>query len=95
MSLASDELVSANGWQEFEKADNTKTNQDYLDFTHKVARVFNSTEGKEILDIMVSKYLLCDIAQPNDTQIQIGIRQGRASLVKQILGQIEISNNTK
>lgn len=95
MSLANEYLTQARGWNEFEIADKSKPNQEYLNFSHKVAKIFSSSEGKEVLSAMVQRYLLCDIVQPNDSQFSAGIKQGRASVVKQILANIEISNNTK
>ncbi len=97
MSLASDKLVSANGWQEFDVVDNTKdkNNQAHLDFAHSVASTFKTTQGKEVLNAMIQRYLLVDIVSAGDTQFAAGIKQGRASVIKSILSQIEISDNSK
>lgn len=95
MELARETLINAQGWSKFQEADNKKSNQEHLDFAHFVAKTFSTKEGKKVLDAMVNKYLLCSIVQPNDTQFSAGIKEGRASVVRQILSQIEISNNTK
>lgn len=94
MDLANEYMISASGWTQFDEAPKDQGNAEYLEFAHKVARVFGTPEGKEVLDAMVKKYLLTDIANATDTQVGIGIKQGRASVVKQILAQIEISNKT-
>lgn len=90
MSLASETLVQANGWSDI--ADNNEINQDRLQFSHKIAKIFGTIEGKEVLDAMVKKYLLATIANDTDTQIAIGRKQGRCDVVKYILSEIEISN---
>lgn len=96
MSLANEYLISAEGWQQFDVAPTEDDNkQKRLDFSHKVAKVFGSPEGKEVLNTMVQMYLLNDIVSPNDTQFAAGIKQGKASLVKQIMAQIELSNNVR
>ena len=77
------------------QADNKKINQEYLEFAHTVARTFKTPDGKKLLDALVQKYLLTDIVKADDTQFASGIKQGRADVVKQILSQIEISNNSK
>ena len=95
MGLADETIISANGWEQFETANKGKSNQEHLDFAHKIAKTFGTSEGQEVLEMLVKRYLLADIVQPNDTQFSAGIKQGRASVVKQILANIEISNNTK
>ena len=94
--LANEYIVKAEGWSEFDLADQEDgRNQERLDVSHKIAKLFTSKAGKEVLDLMVRQYLLADIALPNDTQIAVGIKQGKASVVKEILAHIEISNNAK
>lgn len=94
--IADETLISAEGWSQFDTHQpKEKEKQEHIDFSHKVAKVFKSREGKEVLSLMVKRYLLNDIAQDNDTQIGIGRKQGRADVVKQILAHIEISNNAK
>lgn len=94
MSLAGDEVISANGWSSLEQADNKKPNQEHLNFTHKVAGLFSSTEGQQVLKAMVDKYLITSFTNDNEPNSLIR-KQGRADVVKYILSQIEISNNTK
>lgn len=95
MELARETLINAQGWSQFDQADNKKQSQEHLELAHTIARTFKTPDGKKVLDVLVKRYLLNDIVTPNDTAFAVGIRQGRADLVKQILGQIEISNNSK
>lgn len=95
MELARETLINAQGWSKFDESDNKKTNQEHLEFTHCVARTFGTKDGQKVLAAMVDKYMLCDIASNTDTQIGIGRKQGRVDVVKYILSQIELSNNTK
>ena len=95
MGLADEYLVKAEGWEQFEQPSKDKKAQGQLDFSHKIAKIFSGDEGKEVLSILVRRYLLNDIAQANDTQISIGRKQGHADIIKQFLAHIEISNNSK
>ena len=95
MSIANEYLVTAEGWQQFDVPEKDKSNQERLNFSHKVAKLFSSTEGNEVLQALIARYLLGDIVTPSETQFGAGIKQGRADVVKQILAHIEISNNTK
>lgn len=62
-----------------------------MEFARRVERVFSTEDGKEVLDAMVRRYLMVDIVCANDTQFASGIKQGRASVIKAILGQLELS----
>lgn len=94
MSLANEYLTQARGWNEFEIADTSKPNQEHLDFSHKVAKIFSSSEGKEVLIALVQRYLIGSFTNDNEPNSLLR-KQGRADVIKQILAQIEISNNTK
>ena len=93
--LANEQITRAEGWSQFDITPTEDNAQKHLDISHKVAGVFSTTEGKEILNLFVSRYLLNDIVTPHDTQFAVGIKQGRADVVKQILAHIEISNNAE
>ncbi len=62
-----------------------------MEFARRVERVFSTEDGKEVLEAMMRKYLMVDIVVAQDTQFSAGIKQGRASVIKAILGQIELS----
>lgn len=51
---------------------------------------FTSDAGKLVLNRLIAMTLLSPIARASDTEIGVGIREGRADLVRQILQQIEI-----
>lgn len=93
--LADEYMVKAEGWSQFEQAENDSPADERLELSHKIAKLFNSKPGKEVLDIMVRQYLLSDIVQAHSTQFGAGIKQGQANVIKNILAHIEISNNTK
>ena len=96
MSVANEAIINANGWsKQFDVADNAEEGEKHLNFAHDVAITFKSPQGQKVLESMVKSYLLNDIVQPNDTQFSVGIKQGKASVVKYILAQIELSNNAK
>ena len=93
--LANEYIAKAEGFSQFDMADNSTPSDDRLEKSHKIAKLFGSKAGREVLDIFIRDYLLADIVQEHSTQFSAGIRQGKASVVKQILAHIEISNNTK
>jgi len=95
MELARETLINAQGWNKFNEANNAKVNQEHIDFAHTVNAAFRTADGKKILNAMVERYLLCDIASNADTQIAIGRKQGRADVVKYILSQIELSEKNR
>jgi len=97
MTVAQEHIISAVGWSKFDEVtedDVVLNNNDRLEFSHKVAKLFSSKLGKDILIVMVQQYLLSDVAHAHDTMVGIGIRQGRSDVVKQILAHIEISKNS-
>lgn len=79
------------GWQDLDVNDNKETFDERMEFARRVERVFSTEDGKEVLEAMVKRYLMIDVVVANDTQFSAGIKQGRASVVKAILGQIELS----
>lgn len=57
-------------------------------------RVFAQNEdGKQVLQDMIQKTILRATVQPNSTQFEAGIREGRADMVRQILQNIEIAES--
>lgn len=96
MSLASDTLITAKGWNPQEPfGDKKQDTDDYFKFADDVAITFGTPNGKRVLESMVNKYLLNDIVSPYDTQFASGIKQGQANVIKAIMSQIEISNNKR
>jgi len=93
--LANESLLKTKGWQQFDVVEKDEDNQEHLNFAHDVATTFNSVQGRKVLNALVKRYLMADIVRPGDTQFAAGIRQGQASVVKSILAQIELSDNTK
>lgn len=88
--LANETIVNASGWASLDVKDNDEANQDRLDFSHKVARVFGTSEGKEVLDALVKSYLVVGYSS-NDTH-QTYREIGRGDVVRKILAEIEISS---
>jgi len=92
--LAGEHLIQAEGWKQFDAAKPEEENQDRLEFSHKVTKLFNSRDGKVVLKAMIEKYMVSSFTNDNDPYSIIR-KQGRADVIKDILTQIEISNNTK
>lgn len=60
------------------------------------ALVFNNEAGKKLLDKWQEEYVHTWIAQPNATQIGVGIKQGQANFVMDIKNRLkEIEKGVK
>lgn len=55
------------------------------------AKVFSTPEGQEVLDYMIKMELTGSIAEQGDNLLDIGVKQGRADLVKDIINKIDTS----
>lgn len=53
------------------------------------ALVFNSEAGRKLVKIWQEKYVHTWIAEPNATQIGVGIKQGQANFVMDIVKRLE------
>ena len=53
------------------------------------ALVFNNEAGKKLLDKWTEQYVYVWIAHPNDTQISIGLKQGQANFVMDIINRLK------
>lgn len=53
------------------------------------AFVFNTEAGKKLLDKWLEEYVHTWIAQPNATQIGVGIKQGQANFVMDIKNRLK------
>jgi len=53
------------------------------------ALVFNNEAGRKLLDKWLSTYVHTWIAQPHDTQIGIGVKQGQANFVMDIINRLK------
>lgn len=53
------------------------------------ALVFNSEAGQKLLDKWVESYVHTWIAKPNATQIGVGIKQGQANFVMDIVNRLK------
>jgi len=96
MSLASEYVVKAEGWTEFDVVDNKdKNNQQHMDFAHDVASVFSTTQGQKVLNAMVQKYMISSVPTATDTVNGVLLKEGSARVIRYILSQIELSDNTK
>ena len=53
------------------------------------ALVFNNEHGRKLLDKWLNTYVHTWIAHPNDTQIGIGVKQGQANFVMDIITRLK------
>ncbi len=92
------EIVGLNGWSslDFDDDDIKKTQDNQqelcLAIASKYHQVFKQNSiGREILNEMIKVTIMRATVHPNDSQFAVGIREGRADMVRQILQQIEIA----
>lgn len=63
-----------------------------LDHATIFRQVFGTENGQYVLKSLIFKYLRTRIVQPHDDQFSVGIRQGHADVVQDILFLIEFAN---
>lgn len=68
-----------------------KANLDFINSTYH--RVFNTDDGKFVLEHLVKMHLIGSIAEQGDNLLDIGVKQGSANLVKEIVQRIEIAKD--
>lgn len=64
-------------------------NAELLEINDAYYRLFTSDDGKFVLDHLARTQLTGAIAMQGDTYLDIGEKQGRANLVKEIIQRIE------
>lgn len=57
------------------------------------ARLFNTDDGKFVLDHMVKMNLAVPVATQGDDLLDIGVKQGRANLVNEIIQRMEANRH--
>ena len=63
------------------------------DINSAYGRIFSSNDGKYVLEHMVKMHLVGSIAVQGDTLLDIGVKQGMANHVKEIIQRMEKANN--
>ena len=77
-------------WESFwEEADNIDIDKKAEEIDKIFLDVFSKPEGERMLEYLKERYLDNDIAYPHDDLIQIGIRQGKATLIRDIIRAIQ------
>ena len=62
--------------------------QEIEDINAAYARLFSTEDGKFVLDHMVKYNLAVPIATQGDNLLDIGVKQGRANLVNEIIQRV-------
>lgn len=58
------------------------------------SRVFSTQDGQAVLEHLVKTNLAVPIAQKGSDLLDIGVMQGRANLVNEIIQRMELSRNS-
>lgn len=64
--------------------------QEVQEINQAYARLFSTEDGKFVLDHLVKYNLAVPIATQGDNLLDIGVKQGRANLVNEIIQRIEV-----
>lgn len=92
-----DDLLKRAGWSPLDLSDTSKLTTEQrsamLELASCYRRVFESDDGKRILEQMVRATILQPTVHPTATQFEAGIREGRADLVRGILRQMELARD--
>lgn len=68
-----------------------KSKDESMRIASMYAKCFSTKEGQLVLKDMISKFIMQSSHNPSDNILQVGIREGKAQLVKQILEQLHIA----
>lgn len=63
--------------------------REIADINAAYARLFSTEDGKYVLDHMVKMNLAVPVATKGDDLLDIGVKQGRANLVNEVIQRIE------
>lgn len=92
--MGSNELMDRDGWDSLE-LDSEPVDEAQkalaLEFASRYRRVFDSPDGKALLDHWIKQTVMQPIVHARATQFEAGIREGRADFVRGILAQIELA----
>jgi hypothetical protein len=88
-------ILEQDGWDKLDlhKEDKNKLFQQkkMKERANVIFNTFNTDNGKQALEELVTMFLMKPIANPNDDMLAVGIREGQARIVKWLLQQIEIA----
>lgn len=77
-------------WYEDSEPEDDATKELYDARAKFIHRVFKQDqEGQQMLDDMVNATIRSAVVHPGDSQFAAGIREGRASIVRMLLDQID------
>lgn len=92
-----DDLLKRSGWSPLDaesmKGLTEERRAAALELASCYRRVFESDDGKRILELMVRATILQPTVHPTATQFEAGIREGRCDLVRGILRQMELARD--
>ncbi len=63
------------------------------DINAAYGRLFSTDDGKYVLDHLAKMNLAVPVATKGDDLLDIGVKQGRANLVNEIIQRIEVDKN--
>lgn len=66
--------------------------RDMKDINAAYYRLFNTNDGKFVLEHMVAKHLTGSIAEEGDNLLDIGVKQGNANHIKEIIQRITVNS---
>ena len=76
-----------------ERQDIEEAQAEIREINNAYHRLFNTDDGKFVLEHMVKRYMATPIAQQGDDLVTIGERQGRSNVVNEIFQRMESSQD--
>jgi hypothetical protein len=81
-------------WESLEEiTDRSKEFEKANEIASMYYQCFNTDAGKYVLQNLAERFLTKPIVRPNEDIASMGIREGRADIVRQILNQIEYAKS--
>lgn len=94
---ALDDLLARAGWTPLDAESIAALNEDRrraaLELASTYRRVFESEDGKRLLQLWIAQTIMTPTVHPTATQFEVGIREGRADFVRGIMRQVDLARD--
>lgn len=85
-------VMALKGWESLDLSGDRSREQN-AEIANEIAsmyyQTFSTDAGQRVLEMMVQTFLTRPAARPGDDVLAVGIREGRADVVRQILQEME------
>jgi hypothetical protein len=67
--------------------------QDALDYNNAITRLFSSDDGKKVMELWLKRHVFSPTVIAGNSREENGIREGKASFVRDIFDTVDLVNN--